>query len=186
MCLKWEAFQNVSTVRHQERKPRVWERRGCSFHSNRGRRGRKDGAWSWRSTSCAKATVWNLAIMRTTAWQKILTRVTILKKIESQRKGHCLRPNTGNKGVKQNVPAKRRRDGQWTSSPSTPHESVHCVALNARAELPVNQSSQLPSTTSRHGASRAQDRWHVTVRLTQPPPLYRHRLATQGWDIPEK
>lgn len=51
-----------------------------------------------------------------------------------------------------------------------PHESVHCEAQNARVEFPVNQSSQLPSTTSRHRASLAQDRRHVTS--AQPPLLY--------------
>lgn len=47
-------------------------------------------------------------------------------------------------------------------------ESVHCEAHSTRSERPVNQSSQLPSTTSRHRARLAQDRKHVTKRLTQP------------------
>lgn len=76
----------------------------------------------------------------------------------------------------------RRGDGQWTSSPSTPRESVHCEAHSTPSEPPVNQSSQLPSTTSRHRARLAQDRKHVTKRLTLPSVSSRQSgLRTETW-----
>lgn len=107
---------------------------------------------------------------------------TIHEKYTVIRKDHCLHQNTGNKGPKQKVPVKRLRDGRWTSEASTPYESLHCKANNTQVEFPVNQSSQLPSTTSRHRASLAQDHKHVTSCLTQPPSLHRYHLATRGWE----
>lgn len=100
------------------------------------------------------------------------------RKIHSNKK-RPLSPSKqrGNKGVKQKFPVKRLRDGHWTSSASTPYESIHCEADNTQVEFPVNQSSQLPSTTSRQKASLAQDRRHVTSCLAQPPLLYHVSLV---------
>lgn len=96
------------------------------------------------------------------------------------RNNHCLYQNTKESNRKSN---KRLRDGQRTSSALTAYESVHCEQHNTQLEFPVNQSSQLPSTTSRHRASLAQDRKHVTSCLTQPPLLCCYHLDSQGWGL---
>lgn len=130
---------------------------------------------------------------RTTEWELAVTRSTArggkgretdrfhsnekgnnVEKHTVIRKDHCVHQNTeATKESNRKFQWKRLREGHWTSSASTPYESVHCEAHNTQVEFPVNQSSQLPSTTSRHRASLAQDRRHVTSCFTQPPLLYR-------------
>lgn len=138
-----------------------------------------------------RTTVWELAIISSTLWERNRGKLSVptgMKKKNGRihekytviRKDYCLHQNTGNKGVKQKVPVKRLRDGHWTSSASTPSESVHCEAHNTQVEFPVNQSSQLPSTTSRHRASLAQDHKHVTGCRTQPSlPFRQSGLRTE-------
>lgn len=141
------------------------------------------GNCSWQLTVyiLSKTTLWQLAITRSTVdggksgkrpfpleWKS-----NKAKKTHSHKK-RPLSPSKhrGNKGVKQKVPVKWLRDGHRTSSASTLNESVHCEAHNTQVDFPVNQSSQLPSTTSRHRANLAQDRRHVTCCLTQLLLLY--------------
>lgn len=91
-----------------------------------------------------------------------------MKKMHNHEKRALSPPERGRQRSQTELQWGRWWDGQWTSSESTPRESVHCEAHSTRSERPVNQSSQLPSTTSRHRAMLAQDRKHVTKRLTQP------------------
>lgn len=79
-----------------------------------------------------------------------------------KKKNWLLTPSKhrGNKELKQKLAVKWLRNGDWKSSVSPPCESIHCETHNTQVQFPVNQSSQLPSTTSwsRHSASLAQDR----------------------------
>lgn len=108
---------------------------------------------------------------------KMEKKETMHEKYTVIRNNHCLHQKTKESNRKSN---KRQRDGQRTSSALTPYESVHCEQHNAQFEFPVNQSSQLPSTTSRHRASLAQDRKHVTSCLTQPQPGTRTEIQTMS------
>lgn len=174
----WMYYSNWYAIGWEDREMISWALIGANC-MKQGKRGGGGSSCDVRACQVKRLTSWWL----TGSPRRPLgrQRVNSGKKEESERscwnnaethrvvrKDRCLHRKTHR--ASERGQTESSSESHWgMDTEQAPYESIHCEAHNTRVKLPVNQSSQLPSTTSRQEARPAQDRRHVTSCLAQPP-----------------